>query len=91
MNTTNPEICSLDKWRGKDYVQAITKQMAIDHAQELKDSGIEIYTIGLGSIDQSFLSRIASGSTYEYYAADSEELTSLFQQIAANISLRLIK
>ncbi len=91
LNTTNPEICSVSMWRGRDYVQAITKQMAIDHAQELKDSGIKIYTIGLGSIDQSFLSRIASGSTYEYYAADSGELTSLFQQIAANISLRLVK
>ncbi len=91
LNTTNPEICSLAKSRGKDYVQAITKQMAIDHAQELKDTGIKIYTIGLGSIDQSFLSRIASGSGYEYYAADSEELTALFQKIAANIKLRLVK
>ena len=91
LNTTNPEICSLAMWRGKNYVEAITKQMAIDHAQELKDTGIKIYTIGLGSVDQSFLSAIASGPGFEFYTPNSSELKTLFQKIATNIKLRLIQ
>ncbi len=91
LNTYDPEICDLAKWRGKNYVEAITKQMAIDHAQELKDKGIKIYTIGLGSVDQNFLSAIASGPGFEFYTPDSTELTMLFQKIATNIKLRLIQ
>jgi len=91
LNTTDPEFCNLSKWRGKNYVEAITKQMAIDHAQELKDKGIKIYTIGLGSVDQSFLAAIASGPGFEFYTPNSEELKMLFQKIATNIKLRLIQ
>jgi len=91
LNTTNPEICKLSKEKGKDYVEAITKQMAIDHAQELKDQGIKIYTIGLGSVDPLFLAEIASGPGFEFYAPTSSELKSLFQKVATNIKLRLLE
>lgn len=91
LNTTDPEKCDIEKWRGKNYVEAITKQMAIDHAQELKDQGIKIYTIGLGSVDQAFLAAIASGPGFEFYTPDSTELKMLFQKVATNIKLRLIQ
>ena len=64
--------------------------MAIDHAQELKDKYIKIYTIGLGDVDTSVLGQIASGSTYEYYAPTSAELEAIFKKIAKEIKLRLV-
>lgn len=74
-----------------NYVEEVGKKMAIDHAQELKDKGIKIYTIGLGSVDQTFLSQIASGPAFEYYTPNSTELKDLFQKIATNIKLRLVQ
>ena len=91
LNTTNSEICNLSMTRGRNYVEAITKQMAIDHAQQLEDKGIKIYTIGLGSVDQNFLAAIASGPGFEYYTPDSNELKNLFQKVATNIKLRLLE
>lgn len=91
LGTTDPEKCSLNKSKGKDYVEAITKQMAIDHAQEIKDKGIKIYTIGLGGVDEDFLSQIASGPGFEYFAPTSADLKNLFQKIATNIRLRLVQ
>jgi len=91
LGTTDPEKCSLSMNKGQDYVEAITKQMAIDHAQEIKDKGIKIYTIGLGSVDQNFLSQIASGPGFEYFAPTSADLKNLFQKIATNIKLRLVQ
>jgi hypothetical protein len=65
--------------------------MAIDHAQELKDKNIKIFTIGLGNgVDQAFLAQIASGPTYEYYAPTSDQLEAIFKQIAKEIKLRLV-
>ncbi len=91
LGTTDAEKCSLNKSKGKDYVEAITKQMAIDHAQEIKDKGIKIYTIGLGGVDEAFLSQIASGPGFEYFAPTSADLKNLFQKIATNIRLRLVQ
>jgi len=75
----------------KNYIVEVGKKMAIDHAQELKDKGIKIYTIGLGNIDEDFLSAIASGPGFEFFAPTSSELKSLFQKIALNIKLRLVQ
>lgn len=91
LGTSDPEKCDINKSKGKDYVEAITKQMAIDHAQEIKDKGIKIYTIGLGGVDQAFLSEIASGPGFEYFAPTSADLKNLFQKIATNIRLRLVQ
>lgn len=82
---------SSDRSTIKWYVVEVGKKMAIDHAQELKDKGIKIYTIGLGSIDEDFLSAIASGPGFEFFAPTSSELKSLFQKIALNIKLRLVQ
>ena len=64
--------------------------MAINHAQELKDKHIKIYIIGLGAVDKTFLSQIASGPEFEYYAPTSAELGAIFNAIAKDIKLRLV-
>jgi len=70
--------------------------MAIEHAQELKDkyglnNGIIIYTIGLGSVDKDFLGQVASGPKYEYYTPTPDQLEAIFNAIAQEIKLRLVR
>lgn len=73
-----------------DYVNYLVRQMAIDNAQAIKNNGIEIYTIGLGNVDQNFLTALSSGSKFSYYTPDSSELAGIFQQIANILKLVLI-
>jgi Flp pilus assembly protein TadG len=72
------------------WFKNVTRSMAIDHAQELKNKDIEIFIIGLGDVDKDFLGQIASGPNYEYYTPTSDDLEALFQQIAKEIKLRLV-
>ena len=75
-----------------EYVCDTARQMAIDKAQDLKNKYVKIYTIGLGTtIDKTFLSQIASGSTFEYYAPTSSDLQAIFNAIAKDIKLRLVQ
>jgi len=74
-----------------NYICRTARQMAIDHAQELKDNYVKIYTIGLGDIDRDFLAKVASGSGYEYYTPTSDQLAAIFQKIAKEIKLRLVE
>jgi Mg-chelatase subunit ChlD len=73
------------------YICSTARAMAKAHAQELKDEGVKIYTIGLGDIDQDFLGDIASGAGYEYYTPDSGDLQALFNAVAKEIKLRLVE
>ncbi|MEO8326431.1 MAG: VWA domain-containing protein, partial [Nitrospirota bacterium] len=73
-----------------DYVNYLVRRMAIDNAQAVKNKGIEIYTIGLGNIDQNFLSALSSGPKFVYYTPNSSELAGIFQQIANILKLVLI-
>ena len=73
-----------------DYVNYLVRQMAIDNAQAIKNNGIEIYTIGLGNVDQNFLNSLSSGPKFSYYTPDSSELAGIFQQIANILKLVLI-
>lgn len=91
LGTSDPLKCDIDWQKMMNYVDAITKQMAVDHAQELKDKGVKIYTVGLGAVDQTFLGQISSGQAFQYYTPDSAQLQELFQQIATNIKLRLVQ
>jgi uncharacterized protein YegL len=75
-----------------NYVCATGRTLAIDQAQTLKDRFVKIYTIGLGvGIDTAFLSQIASGPTFEYYAPSSGDLQAIFNLIAKDIKLRLVQ
>ncbi len=93
-NYADPEYCYIPHGTGQTlprYICSTARQMAVDHAQALKDKYVKIYTIGLGQIDKTFLSEIASGSSFEYYAPSSSELQAIFNTIAKDIKLRLVQ
>ncbi len=73
-----------------DYHVWLNKQMALDNAQVLKDRDIEIYTIGLGNVDQAYLEQLSSGPEFSYYTTDPAELAGIFQQIANILKLVLV-
>ena len=68
-NGYNPDHCMFQKSELQPYITAVARQMALDNAATLKAQGIEIYTIGLGNIDQNYLSQISSGPDFQYYTA----------------------
>ena len=72
-----------------DYANWLVRQMAIDHAAALKAQGIEIYTIGLGNVDQAYLAAISSGPEFAFYTPDENELEGIFQKIANMLKLVL--
>ena len=74
-----------------DHVCNLSRNLSIENAQKLKDSGIKIYTIGLGQINRDFLGSISSGVNYTYYTPDSDDLLAIFQEIARKIKLRLVR
>ena len=86
----SPDHCDIDRSLMSGYVQGTAKKMAVAHAQELKEKGIKIYTIGLGDVDTEFLHQVSSGQYFQYYTPDAAQLEELFQNIAMNIKLRLI-
>ena len=90
-----PESCRIPVNRLRPtWFQNVARQKAIHHAQELKDKNIKIYTIGLGDDDQinrTFLSQIATGPAFEYYAPNSAELQAIFNAVAKDIKLRLVE
>jgi hypothetical protein len=79
---------------GTGYFCKTARQMALEHAQELKDKGIKIYVVGLGtttSIDPVFLKELSSGDDYTYITPSSSELEAIFKKIAKEIKLRLVQ
>ena len=78
------------KWELQPYITAVARQMALDNAQLIKDRGIEIYTIGLGNVDQNLLETMSSGPEFAYYTTDPTELAGIFQQIANILKLVLV-
>ncbi|HET6488326.1 MAG TPA: VWA domain-containing protein [Syntrophales bacterium] len=76
------------------YFCQTARQLTLDNAKILKDKGIKIYVIGLGSsteIDEAFLESLSSGSNYTYITPNSSELESIFNKIAKEIKLRLVQ
>jgi Flp pilus assembly protein TadG len=73
-----------------DYATWVIKQKALDNAQAIKDRGVEIYTIGLGNVDQTYLEQLSSGPEFSYYTTDPAELAGIFQQIANILKLVLV-
>jgi Mg-chelatase subunit ChlD len=88
------DACNIPQQDLALYTCATARQMALAKAQELKDKGIKIYVVGLGSdmdIDKDFLQQISSGAKYTYTTQDSGELAGIFNKIAKDIKLRLVK
>jgi Mg-chelatase subunit ChlD len=94
----DPDYCSISGTllNGRNgYICATARQMAIDHASALKARLVKIYAIGLGNVDEAFLSTVASpsssGNNYVYIAPTSDQLKSIFSKIAKDIKLRLVQ
>jgi hypothetical protein len=87
----DPETCNMSNPAPLgDYMNYLVRQMAIDNAQTIKGNDIEIYTIGLGNVDQNFLESLSSGPEFAYYTTDPGELAGIFQQIANILKLVLV-
>jgi uncharacterized protein YegL len=88
------DACNIDHVDLALYTCATARQMTLDKAQKLKDKGIKIYVIGLGTdmdIDKAFLTQISSGENYTYTTDNSGELAGIFNKIAKEIKLRLVQ
>jgi len=86
--------CGISQSDMSNYVEEVATKMAIDHAQELKDKGIKVYTVGLGAntaTHKATLAAIATGPAFAYYDSSAANLTEMFHAIATNIKLRLIQ
>jgi len=83
--------CGIPENHLAPYIRTTARAMAIAHAQEIKSRNIRIFAIGLGDIDQGFLSTIASGPDYVYYTPTSSDLEAIFNRVAREIRLRLVQ
>ncbi len=87
-----PQACNIPDPALGDYMCNMAAGFAIDHANELKDKGVVVFAIGLGErINRDFLEAIASGPDQTYIAPTSDQLASVFQQVAREIKLRLVQ
>ena len=88
----HPEQCNIERNLMRKYIKETGKKMAIEHAREIREEkGILIYAIGLGDIEEDFLSQIASGESFTFYTPNQEELNGIFQKIAKTIKLTLVR
>jgi len=88
------EQCSIPMNRLLPHFCSLTRQLALQNAQTLKNRGVKIYAVGLGSsseIDPNFLRSLSSGESYTYIAPTSSELEAIFIRIARDIKLRLVQ
>ncbi len=55
-------------------------------AAQLKERGLSIYAIGLGSgADEAFIEAVASGDEYSYMAPSTSDLTAIYRQITTSL------
>lgn len=88
------DACNIPQADLAPYLCSVARKMALDNAQKLKDKGIKIYVVGLGTdmdIDADLLRQISSGEKYTYIARDSGDLAGIFNKIAKEIKLRLVQ
>ncbi len=88
--TANPsDIDCPDVWPGggENY------DCAVHFAEQAKDQGVILYTIGLGeSVDESLLSHMANVANGAYFPApNKEDLADIFLEILSRIYIRLIE
>lgn len=73
-NPTNP----------RDYLYPTVR--ANEESEKIKESGVELYVIGLGSeVKSSYLSKLATYPEYYYPAKSGEELYAIYNQIGKAI------
>lgn len=89
-----PYACNIPDPSVTAQTCAIARSMVLDQAQVLKNKGILIYTIGLGTgneIDSNLLLQISSGANFLYITPNPSDLQSIFNAIAKDIKLRLVQ
>jgi hypothetical protein len=89
-----PEYCNIPMDKLLPHFCRSARQLALDNAQILKDKGIKIYVVGLGTssdIDPAYLLSLSSGEDYTYITPDSSQLEAIFSRIAKEIKLRLVQ
>lgn len=60
--------------------------LSISEATNIKQSGVEIYTIGLGKdINDTFLKQVASGDTKYFFSPTTKELSKIYKNISSSI------
>jgi Mg-chelatase subunit ChlD len=87
------EQCSIPMSDLLPYFCGRARQLALNNAQVLKDKGIKVYVIGLGSsseIDPAYLRSLSSGTDFTFIAPTSADLEAIFNKIAKDIKLRLV-
>ena len=63
-----------------------SETFAFDATKMIKDSGVEIYTIGLGeSLNMDFVRGVATSPTYAYQALTKEDVDSIYQTITSSL------
>lgn len=61
-------------------------QYALLAAEEIKNAGVEVYTIGLGdNVDEAFLRQIATDEAHYFRAASTGTINSIYQSITSAI------
>ena len=87
-----PTACNIPARALGNHLCATADNLALQHAAELKNKHIIIYTIGLGDgADAAFMRAVASGPSLYYHSPNSSQLTAVFQQVAQEIKLRLVQ
>ena len=62
------------------------EESAVKFAEEVKGSGTEIYTIGLGeNVNSDFLKTVATEQQYYYTAPTRDDVQAIYEQIATAI------
>jgi uncharacterized protein YegL len=86
-----PTDCGINSSDLGNYACSQAAALAVQHAKELKDAGVIVYAIGLGTkINDTFLREIATSDQQVYMAPSSSELQAIFQKVAKDIKLRLV-
>jgi Flp pilus assembly protein TadG len=89
-----PEACSIPSGGNsalENHSCSVARELALQHAQELKDKRVTIYTIGLGDVHRPFLEALATSPDFYSYAPTSAQLQAIFQMVAREIKLRLVQ
>jgi hypothetical protein len=88
------EACSIPNRQLVQYFCETARELALANAGVLKNRGVKIYVVGLGTgqqLDENFLKALSSGEDYTFITPSSSELDAIFKRIAKEIKLRLVE
>ena len=66
--------------------ESYAEEIALKESQELKSSGIKIFSIGLGEeINKDFLNKISSSPEHTFFTINSKEISSIYKKISTSL------